>query len=58
VQSEFARFVITNLNNISYWSDPVDDPIANAACGFNFRIFTGFTTVENQLLNTTAELAT
>jgi hypothetical protein len=50
-------FSFQNIS-ISYCSDPVGNPIANAAWGFNFRILTGFATGENQLLNTTAELAT
>jgi hypothetical protein len=52
-------FSFQNIS-ISYWSDPVDNPITNAAWGFNFRVLAGaggYATGENQLLSTTAELA-
>ncbi len=35
---------------ISYWANPANNPISNAAWGFNFQNFNGISTGETQLL--------
>lgn len=49
---------LLNINNIAltYWTGVVDDPIINAAWGFNFQVFGGVATGESQLLGIQSEL--
>lgn len=48
-----------NISNIAvtYWTGVVDDPINNAAWGFNFREFSGVARGETQLLGVPSQLS-
>lgn len=50
-----ALFNISDIA-INYWTGVVDDPIFNAAWGFNFQTFGGVATGESQLLSKQSQL--
>jgi len=57
VDGESGLTVSFNNIGISYWANPANDPIINAAWGYNFRNFTGISTGETQLLGLASNLS-
>lgn len=49
-------FSFSNIG-LSYWANPANNPIFNAAWGFNFRTFNSISTGETQLLSLAAGLS-
>ena len=57
VDGESGLTVSFSNIGISYWSNPANNPILNAAWGYNFRTFSGLSTGETQLLSVNSNLS-